>query len=342
MFFFLLCPHFLLKDLRVYFSCRVVNIQNPKQPDVVSTKKSANFCNICNITIEGNKKKFGQHNLRHEPKTFICSICGAAFPKNWIIKKHKERKHTERPTCHNCSKTFCTKEALTVHIKNKHLGIDNKKHNCTLCEKLFPDVFKLREHTSRVHEGVVYKCAQCPKTYVTKLSYNNHLKTHASNYNGFKCNQCETTCASERLLRRHIRRIHDGASKCICEVCGKVFLTGANLRDHRHVHTGVKPFSCQECGGKFTKKIHLDLHMRRHTNERPHKCNICEKSFAKGNSLALHVRRMHTKVRPHKCHICERCFLTKTLMKDHIKRAHGTALADIKIDTKKEWSSFKL
>ena len=52
-----------------------------------------------------------------------------------------------------------------------------------------------------------------------------------------------------------------------CDICGKVFRDGLDLKRHSMVHTGQKPYHCSLCSKRFRQKAHL----KRHFKEKHHR-----------------------------------------------------------------------
>lgn len=102
-----------------------------------------------------------------------------------------------------------------------------------------------------------------------------------------------------------------------CDVCEKVFSSGASLRRHKEIHSGIKKFSCKLCGNSYTQKHNLTKHMRLHTGEKPYKCHLCEKSFYILHHLKNHMFQ-HTGELPYKCPKCTKSFKHKFRFDRHL------------------------
>ena len=61
------------------------------------------------------------------------------------------------------------------------------------------------------------------------------------------------------------------ATKHICDVCNKTFVSVSKLARHKVVHSKVKAWACQGCGTSFSQKSALTVHLKRRSNSA--KCN---------------------------------------------------------------------
>uniref|UniRef100_A0A8C6WIE7 C2H2-type domain-containing protein n=1 Tax=Neogobius melanostomus TaxID=47308 RepID=A0A8C6WIE7_9GOBI len=184
----------------------------------------------------------------------------------------------------------------TVHKEDK-LGPDaaeQKKHQCSVCNKRFGDKSKLQRHI-RVHTGdKPFRCSSCEKAFTQKVTLDKHMRTHTGE-KPFTCPTCETKFARDSTLKNHMRT-HTGEKPYSCSICEKTFIQKSSLNSHRRTHTGEKPFTCPTCETKFAHDSTLKNHMRTHTGERPYSCQACGKTFTRIAYLNTH-RRTHTVVR---------------------------------------------
>ena len=71
-------------------------------------------------------------------------------------------------------KAFTLKSNLTRHIASAH---NNKKHECSLCEKSFLQKDYLRDHRLSVHDKTTdVTCSKCGKTFARVYSMRRHQK----------------------------------------------------------------------------------------------------------------------------------------------------------------------
>ena len=84
---------------------------------------------------------------------------------------------------------------------------------------------------------------------------------------------------------------HSSDKPCLCDICGKKFVTKFTLETHMKIHYGIKDQVCFICKKSFTAKANLDAHVINvHTNEH-YSCDICEKQLKNKRSLTRHKKR---------------------------------------------------
>ena len=110
--------------------------------------------------------------------------------------------------------------------------------------------------------------------------------------------------------------------KTVCEICGKKFENGNQLRAHKSSHS-KKEFICDICGEKIIGASQYKIHKANHTNKEKNnkKCNceICGKEFKSLTALYGHMASHNNKNRNHKykCIHCNKEFSRKDYI-DHI------------------------
>uniref|UniRef100_A0A672ZGI0 C2H2-type domain-containing protein n=1 Tax=Sphaeramia orbicularis TaxID=375764 RepID=A0A672ZGI0_9TELE len=149
--------------------------------------------------------------------------------------------------CSVCSKAFCWKSHLEIHMTS-HTG--EKRFKCSLCLKCFRQKGNLKRHM-RVHTGEKpFNCSVCQKRFTCNSTLTGHMLTHTGE-KPFSCSECGKRFTWKRVLKQ----------------CGKRFSQKTGLERHIMLHTGERPFSCVVYQTSFTRKQHVQNHMKIHTNK---------------------------------------------------------------------------
>ena len=181
------------------------------------------------------EKHFQQHQLSHKPPSFACDQCGNMYIDKPRLKRHMRAKHLmdengkrierkiEELMCHLCSWTIRTKwgkEALTKHIKRKHLGIvfptyptrtPPKLLTCQNCGYITDSSNQLRAHqaSSRCDPNKLlnksFRCSKCNKGFTTEKSLHKHEQEHITG-KPHKCDNCGLGFTERWNLTKHIRK----------------------------------------------------------------------------------------------------------------------------------------
>ncbi|XP_053694379.1 zinc finger protein 91-like [Sabethes cyaneus] len=200
-----------------------------------------------------------QHQFnQREPRSYVCSICGAAKHNRTALTAH-EMKHTgERPyACNVCDKRFASQTILTSHMKC-HVP---KQYQCNECGEKFARGENLKRHIRHRHSEATFCCNYCPRKLKTREAQVLHERSHT----GEKPFACRTEGCEKRYASITDRRRHEMAS-----------------------HTGERPHKCSYCVASFVRKRQLTIHERKHTGERPFVCIRCGKAFIDAPFLKKH------------------------------------------------------
>ncbi len=151
-------------------------------------------------TLLGHVRRYHTHDL-----PYICQHCGLKFELSVTLNRHIRRKHPhilapiKRAPFRQLPKT--KREKLKIPCKNK--GI----FTCHYCAKTYSYSFALHEHIRTHHLGIRYPCAECNRTFSSKASRADHIKSLHSKITPFKCVRCGQCFALRNMLRKHQNRI---------------------------------------------------------------------------------------------------------------------------------------
>ena len=172
---------------------------------------------------------------------------------------------------------------------------------------------------------------------------NNQPKTKTAR---FKCQKCENTYLTARILKVHKKIAHE-KKRFKCEYCKKLFSRKDILEIHERIHTNEKPFDCNYCQAKFRSKPNLVCHERVHTNERPYECERCQARFKTKHVLSKHKKSKTACVFHEKTNVRQEFYnnnerqkpgkSSKSQEKDTVKNQNAKETFDKFDDNEEDW-----
>ncbi|KAK8770553.1 hypothetical protein V5799_012982, partial [Amblyomma americanum] len=190
----------------------------------------------------------------------------------------------------------------------------NREQGSFICERKgcnvrFRELENLEYHV-RCHRADKpdFVCPECSVVCLRWRTMTGHLwRHHLCDMELHQCDQCDFRTYSLSKLENSHKRTHGEERPFLCDVCGKGFKTGKQLRNHKlhrdSVHRKLRPFLCSYCGHRASSQSSLKMHLRQHTGEKPFACNLCEYRTGDHNSLRRHKMR-HSGTKPYKCPHC--------------------------------------
>ena len=189
-----------------------------------------------------------------------------------------------------CDSSYKTISELKLHIKSKHLQIND--HKCKLCPFKSHLLSRLKIHVKAVHAKVKdFVCEVCGLQFGENRILKDHKKAVHLNIRDHVCNICEKACPSASSLRSHEKLVHMREKKHACKECGTGYYERSDLKKHeKAAYLGA----CKENGATFTslkphkKKVPLN-------NKDHQKLNARVKPFQDSPRMKLHYESEHLK-----------------------------------------------
>lgn len=126
-----------------------------------------------------------EEQRRAEDKTYVCPVCGQAFPSYNYLANHMVNH-------------------LPSEVVTKGPGDSNKVHLCKVCNRAFSRSDMLTRHM-RLHTGLKpYECHICSQVFSRSDHLHTHLRTHTGE-KPYKCPQCPYAAPRRDMITRHMR-----------------------------------------------------------------------------------------------------------------------------------------
>ena len=259
----------------------------------------ANKCNLCEHKTRKSTDLESHYRYIH----FHCTVCEITFKAKETFQIHMKEVHLEDYTCTICQKVFLDNERLNEHMKQRHS--DNrywrKRHACDICHKVLSSKLTMREHKNVMHFNI---------------------KKPKDKEKSFKCDKCDFSTSYEGNLVIH-RKSHD-IPLTECDICHKQVKL---IKEHiKRIHQTELDFTCNLCDFKGKTDAAVQSHIKRkHSVTREtYKCDICNKELSCKSSLNKHHQLVHEDAKDlekFKCDKCDYTSYTKQHLRNH-KETH--------------------
>lgn len=242
--------------------------------------------------------------------------------------------------CDLCGAKFHNKNAITTHIRFKHLKVD--KNQCVEFEKLmfckYCGLSFSRKNISR-HLEVVHR--------MTK-----NTEADQRDVGSFDCRICYRPFLRQSSLRSHIEKIHGDNLEVMAEVenceivwncseCDSVFLEEVYLMQHYGNKHSKYPLEVDAlrglksrnlicaCGviscNSFDASLHSIFHHSKVKLESETECPGCEKVFTDAKELKIHLISYHwfsSMNCDNECVFCNQSFNSNDSLRLHLSKNH--------------------
>nr|CAD7573942.1 unnamed protein product [Timema californicum] len=247
-------------------------------------------CTVCGKRFTHNHSLY-YHMRIHKDPGISCDICGVFLNKSRGLRIHRQTHFDKTPhKCSICLKGFCSTQSLEQH-KAIHTPEGVKKNYlCHLCGKLstrqgfYPHLLIHSKVTNTI-------CDICGKVFKSQSRLKRHLVTH--NDKTFTCAKCNISLKGRHHIYNHIRNIHPETmgltATVVCPKCGKYFRQ-SRIAVHLHYHNKDKNHHCGVCGKSFMTNAQLNFHMVIHTGEKKYQCDLCGSKFKALWGLTKHKK----------------------------------------------------
>jgi KRAB domain-containing zinc finger protein len=350
------CPAQFFKHAALHYHsliCSKSNVNNLNCMDVPAPQKQTQVVtDVMNVEKEykclkcekifSKYKNLYDHNKIHKGIIFRCAQCPSTYKSKNGLTYHLRTDHELRKfECQYCQTTFKTKKSLKTHMTVHFISID-KEYKCLECGKIFSNYHTFYNH-KKMHEGIIYRCAQCPSTYKSITGLNYHLKTHRD-LRQFECHHCQTTFNAKNSLKSHMF-LHFNSIFYPCNQCSALFQNRRKLVYHKDTVHSLMNYQCNQCSKNFKFKAKLVSHCRKHkfsnidscvdvpapqkqaqvvtdvkNVEKEYKCLECGNFFSNYHKFYNH-KRMHEGI-IYRCAQCPSTYQTLSGLRYHSKTVH--------------------
>ncbi|XP_060557359.1 histone H4 transcription factor-like [Ruditapes philippinarum] len=318
------------------------HLHNTSQHESGTGKAMQCLWHDCNVEIDGEASDYLRHVYFHAFHVKIKCIGALLLERtgrlSCLFDSRNRNSIPDLPVCLQCGWDQCqvkfeNAELFYRHVQHHLVGYpdgNSVEGGCKClwqgCNVVVKSRHKLKDHCKSHTQEKLVACPTCGALFSCRTKFFDHLSRQQGNNSGkqYQCSHCNSTFASERLLRDHMR-YHVNQYKC--PFCDMTSPSPSNMRLHiKYRHSQDKPFKCDICTYRCKSMADLKKHSETHNTEGPYKCEFldCQYKAKHYKRLEGHYSRMHQKQSAtYQCHVCIETFTRGALLTTHLKTKHN-------------------
>ena len=142
--------------------------------------------NTINMRLNAVSIRFTNNHFHHTIGNFALDSCSFSSKSNFLQSLKMQDQDKQVENCHNCNKTFSSRNKLKTHQRQVH---HVNPVPCNECGELQFNSYSLKSHLL-THQEV--NCNIC-NLKCTRSTIARHMKTHQEVKDSFMCEECAAT-----------------------------------------------------------------------------------------------------------------------------------------------------
>ena len=279
-------------------------------------------CDSCEKSFR-KKSALEEHKLSHVSKDidkpFSCNLCGLSFTKKIKLLQHNKNEH---------NKNGVTERKLKI-AEDGFLEIAPKPSsvafNCSLCDKVFGNIYALKEHKKLHLKTSVVICPICGRSQSSKDDLNEHMKIH---------NNDDQNSSASNIISHPTTDLNGvvviQTGDTTIRVIPSVIPNENNVNINSTIATNTNPIQVMSSSGELIQYIAQPITSTTSLTQTKTKlnCNYCDKIYHQETDYRYHLLT-HGVGKKYECGFCEKYFIVQRQLWTHKKTAHPLESADL-------------
>ncbi|XP_052781326.1 gastrula zinc finger protein XlCGF57.1-like [Mya arenaria] len=243
-------------------------------PTIVNEGNPLAKCPLCKSVFFSREFLREHVVLNHRDAINLCSFCDYFTKSNKLFATHMRTRHSVLIVDSNNEEVSTNIQIHNMENAQAFQAIISERNHNSTWQEIFLDNHELQQSSSCTdNDSPVEDTGTC--THVSSFTNGDGSQILETSHqmsdvceqiveNIFKCDNCVYVTHQLRLLKYHMKTMHDSSRK---------------------------EYQCRQCEYKCKQKKSFDAHLKKHEGIFDFKCNVCDKTFASKHLLTRHSKR---------------------------------------------------